>query len=204
MSEPREIRVSHAERDQYVNRLNEAFAEGRLDVEEFSERVDQANQAKVRSELEVLVRDLPAPGTHLVSGTSAVPAPVAEYGAVQRIEPGGPPQELHISPIGGLSRKGRWRMRPKTTVVTLIGGVDLDLTEATFAQQVVELRSYNVIGGVSLKVPPGVRVETSGFNLLGGTDNRTDWSDDPTAPVVRVTSFSLIGGLSAKTKRPQA
>jgi len=55
-----ELRASDAERDVVVTRLREAHAEGRLTVEEFSERLDAALAARTRGDLEELTRDLPA------------------------------------------------------------------------------------------------------------------------------------------------
>ena len=56
-----QLRASDAERDAAAGRLREAHAEGRLTVEEFSERLDAALAARTRGDLEALTRDLPAP-----------------------------------------------------------------------------------------------------------------------------------------------
>src|SRR4051812_38426597 len=71
----------------------------------------------------------------------------------------------HITPMGGLRRAGRVALRPKTTVVTLIGGVDLDLTDATFPPEGAHLTKVSLVGGVSVVAPADVRVEVSGFSL---------------------------------------
>ena len=57
------LRASDAERDVVAGRLREAHAEGRLTVEEFSERLDAALAARTRGDLEALTRDLPAAGS---------------------------------------------------------------------------------------------------------------------------------------------
>jgi hypothetical protein len=56
-----EIRASDAERERVATRLREHAAEGRLDVDELDERLQQAYTARTRSELERLTDDLPAP-----------------------------------------------------------------------------------------------------------------------------------------------
>ncbi|WP_019631056.1 DUF1707 and DUF4870 domain-containing protein [Actinomadura atramentaria] len=56
------LRVSDAERDAVVARLQEAYAEGRLDHDEFDLRAHLAMTAKTRGDLDPLERDLaPAP-----------------------------------------------------------------------------------------------------------------------------------------------
>lgn len=56
---PGDMRVSDAERRETADLLSEHHAEGRLDAEEFNERVEKAMAAKVRSDLDALLVDLP-------------------------------------------------------------------------------------------------------------------------------------------------
>ncbi len=55
------IRASDRERDAATQRLQEAFAEGRLDDSEFDQRMRTALSARTRPELDQLLADLPAP-----------------------------------------------------------------------------------------------------------------------------------------------
>jgi hypothetical protein len=54
------IRASDEDRDRAVSLLREHHAAGRLDAEEFSERLDKAYAAKTLGELDELMADLPA------------------------------------------------------------------------------------------------------------------------------------------------
>jgi len=181
-----EVRASDAEREALVERLNLACGEGRLDLEEFSERLELAYAARTRSELDALVEDLPQDAPDAPAPAAAKPRPTGRT-------------SWHISPLGGLSRRGSWRVPADTLVVTLIGGVDLDLTEAELDAPVVSVRQFSVIGGADVVVPPGVRVEVSGFSILGG--RRVDVDDRAAAanaPVLRITSFSILGGVHVR------
>ena len=62
-------RLSDAERTAAVAELSDAFAEGRLDAEEFEARMSVASQAKLSHELDPLFADLPGP--HAVRAASA-------------------------------------------------------------------------------------------------------------------------------------
>jgi len=55
------IRASDRERDAATQRLQEAFAEGRLDDAEFDQRMRTALSARTRPELDGLLADLPQP-----------------------------------------------------------------------------------------------------------------------------------------------
>jgi hypothetical protein len=173
------IRATDAERDAALQRLSAATGDGRLTLEEFSQRMDRATTAKTRAELGRLVADLP-------TDAGAASGAVAERG------PGRP--SWHISPIGGLSVSGPWRMERSVIVVSLIGGADLDLSQAQLAASEVTLTKVSLLGGVSIGVPPGIRVDASGFSLIGGTSVEAGPEPGPGAPTVHVRAFSLLGG----------
>ena len=63
------LRLSTAEREQASARLAEHFAEGRLDNDEYAERLDRIWAARTRGELRPVFRDLP--------GGTQPPAPAA-------------------------------------------------------------------------------------------------------------------------------
>lgn len=54
------LRASHAERDQVVDALKDAFVQGRLTKEEFDLRVGHALAARTHADLATLSADLPA------------------------------------------------------------------------------------------------------------------------------------------------
>jgi len=67
------MRVSDAERNEVADELSRNYGEGRLDETEFNHRLDQAMQAKTRSDLTGLLDDLPSPLATLPGGRSGPP-----------------------------------------------------------------------------------------------------------------------------------
>lgn len=63
------LRIGNAEREQVVQRVHDAFAEGRLDAEELQQRLDATYRARTLAELTPLVADLPT------TRSVGVPAP---------------------------------------------------------------------------------------------------------------------------------
>jgi len=55
------IRAADADRERIAERLRKAHAEGRLDMDEFQQRLEDCYGAKTLGELAALVRDLPRP-----------------------------------------------------------------------------------------------------------------------------------------------
>jgi hypothetical protein len=191
-----EIRASDAEREAVATLLNDAVGAGQLSLEEFSQRVDAAYAAKTRGELDRLVADLPASQPGAAPVPVPPPAPTPLVGPAVHV-PARP--QWWVSLIGGLTRRGRWRVPERTICVTVLGGVDLDLREAQLAASVVQVQAITVLGGVTVRVPRGIRVEVTGFSLLGSRRVRVDESAvGPHAPTVVVQAFLVLGGLDIR------
>jgi hypothetical protein len=180
------IRASDSERAVTVDRLKTAHDEGRLTLDEFTDRIAKTRQAQTRGELQALVADLPAP--------SATPSGSRAGGQAAS----GQSPETRILPIGGWKQRGRIRLDHDIDVFSLIGGVDLDLTDAEFAADEVTVTSISLLGGADVTAPANVRVEVEGMSLLGGREIKTRQPSDPAAPVLRLRIWRLIGGVEVQ------
>jgi len=177
------IRASAQERDETVQRLQTAFAEGRLNVEEFEAYVRAALTAQTQEELGGLLADLPAPTVR--------PAPARRVGT------------LVLAVMGGEQRRGRWRVPERYTAVAVMGGYSLDLWAAQLSAPVTAITAVAIMGGVEVVVPPSVRVEMHGLPLLDGWSNHVREEDlPPHAPEVHVRGVALMGGVEARSRKP--
>src|ERR1700759_4233160 len=80
--------ASDADRERVVNLLREHHAEGRLDLEEFHERLNAAYAAKTIGDLDALLADLPAIDLYRLPAAGLRPAPVGSWSPARR--QGGP------------------------------------------------------------------------------------------------------------------
>ena len=71
------LRISDAERDRAVSDLSEHFQAGRITLDEFEERSDQALHAKTYADLSVLFHDLPRIRRQVLPAADRRPAPRA-------------------------------------------------------------------------------------------------------------------------------
>ncbi|HTZ26813.1 MAG TPA: DUF1707 domain-containing protein [Streptosporangiaceae bacterium] len=186
------LRASDADRDRAASVLNEALAEGRLTADEHSERLDSIYAAKTQADLVPLLEDLPAPAA------SSSPVPAAGN-APARAYHGGP----IIAIFGGAVRKGRWRVPPSSTIVTVFGGADIDLRDAVLPGREITIKAVSVFGGMSITVPPEMRVVDSGIAVFGGRDvsGETPESEGPNAPLLRIQGACVFGGISVRHKQ---
>lgn len=195
-----ELRASDADRDRVVERLRDAVAEGRLDMEEFEERLDAAYKSRTYAELEPLTRDLPAPAGGPVGGPVAAPTAAAEPWT-GRIGGGGS-SATAVAVMSGFQRKGRWTVPARFDAVAFWGGGELDLREADFAQREVVINCVAIMGGIEITVPPGVELDVRGFGFMGAFDQRDNPGPfEPGAPRVVVTGFAFWGGVEIKVKQ---
>jgi hypothetical protein len=186
-----EVRASDAERDAVVGRLNQAVGEGRLTMDEFSERIGLAYAARTRGDLGPLLRDLPADADGTVLAAADATSVVSDGSQ-------GKDTRWNISPIGGIRHRGHWRVPRHTVAIGVLGGVDVNLSEAELAAPEVMITKVSVIGGVSVRVPPGMRVEVSNFSIIGGRNINLGGPLAPNAPVLRIRSFSILGGVKVR------
>ena len=82
-------------------------------------------------------------------------------------------------------------------LLTWYGGGRLDLRGATISPGGADLRIRAIFGGVQLIVPPTWRVEAmTTFPMMGGIANTTTAPADPDAPVLRVSTLAVFGGVA--------
>ncbi|MGW6913782.1 DUF1707 SHOCT-like domain-containing protein [Kitasatospora sp. NPDC054939] len=195
-----DMRASDADRERIAELLRDAYAEGRLDVDEHAERIEAAYRAKTMGELAPLTRDLPAHRS-----ISFEKGPLGGAQPAGRPRPAQPPARQEsptmLAVFGGASRKGRWRVGSQLRAVAIFGGVEIDLTDAVFESPEVVIEVAAVFGGVDIKVPENVSLHGGGVGIFGGFDVKEQTAADPYAPVVRVKGAAVFGGCEARPRR---
>ena len=181
-------RVADADRDRTVTLLREHVVEGRLTLDEFSERMGAALEAKTRGDLEAVMADLPAPS----SAPTATPVTTGSPRKASR---------WHIAVMSGHSTRGRWRIGGKTKAVAIMGGCDMDLRRAEIEGPEVEITAFTFWGGINVIVPEGFDVELRGFSFMGGRSLRLrDVPIVPGSPRIIVRGFAIMGGIEVKSR----
>ena len=87
-------------------------------------------------------------------------------------------------------------------ILSMFGGVLLDLRKVTPAPTGIRLDLAVVCGGVSVVVPEGWRVQFDGNCILGGWSDNTKTTAEEDVPTMTITGFIVMGGLQAVTKSP--
>jgi hypothetical protein len=173
------VRASDADRERAVASLREHLVHGRLSLEEFTQRMASAYDAKTSSDLAELQSDLPT--TVAEPRRSALRHLVAIFGAAKRT--------------------GALRVHQQLVCVAIFGSVTLDLRGALIEGDEVNVRAITAFGSVEVIVPEGVEVDLTGLALFGAKETRgKPGALQSGAALVRVNAFVLFGSTEVQVK----
>lgn len=103
--------------------------------------------------------------------------------------------------LGGVQRACKATSLRRGSVSVVLGGVDLDLREATLDPEGADLDLSATLGGVNVTVPSEWRVVVEDRATLGGVEalvtDPEELRDD--APLLRVEAGALLGGVAIMT-----
>lgn len=114
-----DMRASDNDRDRVAAALREHHAQGRLDVDEFKDRIEQAYSAKTLGELDTLMRDLPEQDLY------QLPVP-AEHRAVNQ-----PPITMGRK-VGRVAWKGVWATWAAVSLINVVIWLLVSVTTGHF------------------------------------------------------------------------
>lgn len=180
--EPRPVRpsapVAESDREVAVEALQHAAGDGRLPLQEFSERVGAALAASTRDELAAAT-----------AGLEAAP-PVGSTRTVSSV----------VTIFGNRRQIGRWRLPGALRARALFGDIYLDLRGVVVSDDVVDISAITLFGNLCLDVPEGVEVELTGFDVLGDRELRlTPVPRRSGTPLIRVRAHGLLGDVYVRT-----
>jgi hypothetical protein len=175
------LRVSDADRNGTLRRLHNAVALGLIDIGEFEERSALVSQARLHTDLEALVGDLPGPGAIITS-------------AADRIELRGV--------MGSLKRHGEWVVPTRLALHRRMGSVDLDLTRARFAGPMIVVELDLRFGGLDLRLPDGASASIDDVEVVVGSasDHRRDAPAEG-SPHIVLTGKVVCGSVDIRGPR---
>ena len=196
-----EEHVSPASKERVVQELAEHFAHDRLSLAEYERRVVLAYRATTADQLRDLTKDLaPVPAVRAADVPSSAPASTKLALAPDQT----PKKRTFLALMSGVIRKGNWLVPARSRAIAFMGGVSLDLREATLTAPVTDIYIFAMMGGVEVIVPPDVRLESDGFAIMGGFEDqlKEPASRDPNAPLIRVHGLAIMGGVEARVAEP--
>jgi len=182
-------------REETIDQLISNYGHGKLSIDAFERRLDQALDAKSHETLSSLTDDL-----ELIAEQRVTEQRKRELGVQTGARDANEVNHL-ITLFSGRSKKGRWTAAEEILVVNVCGGSDLDFSDARLASQATRVKVFCLCGGVNIRIPEGMRVVSNAIPLFGGVSDRSPTVDDPDAPTVIVDGIVLFGGIDIRIKK---
>lgn len=173
------LRAADTDREQVAEALREALGQGRLDMGEFSERLDRLYRTRTYGELRPLLADLPAEsaGAPVVAGESVE---IRRRGS--RIE-----------------RVGRWAVPRRLRVDSVAAPVVLDFSSARIGGNRVDIELAVRYGPTTLILPAGATADISEVDVRwAGSRSRVPNDPVPGAVHFRVTGLQVAAPLRVR------
>lgn len=192
--DPSRLRISDEDRHKVAELLRDAAGEGRIDLEELDERLEATYAAKTYGDLVPITIDLPAHPQQ--PATPVVPRETLPAAATF---------ENSVSIMGDCTRKGAWLVPERHHAFALMGGVTLDMREATFAAKETVVYANAVMAGIDIYVDARTHVIVEGVGIMGAFDQGRDKVPaeiTADSPVVRVKGVALMAGVTVTRKGP--
>ena len=181
------IRASDADRQRVADVLGQAYADGRLSMDEFNERNTSVWAAKTIGELTPLTVDL-----------GGAPATVAVNNGAGLVTVDGV-SAVHTYAILSTKRQPEyWAVPNMVSALCFMGSAEYDCRKATFLSPHVELNVLAVMGSVVLRVPDGVSVIDKTNTIMGSVELKDLTPAKPGAPVIELTGFIFMGSIEVR------
>ena len=165
------MRASDLDREARISILREAAAEGRINMEEFSERVAGVTEARTVGELARLTDDLPEQPSH------------------RR------PTRWLLAVLGSTERSGRLTVGRRVVCLVALGNIDLDLHQARLTERTVTIVVVGVLGSVDVYLPEEFDAEVRAVSILGHANAHGNDLARPGGPLVLLVSLSALAGI---------
>jgi hypothetical protein len=185
--------------------ISAAFAGDRISLAQFEERLGLIRQAPNRASIDAIIADL------VPSGGVAVPAglvPVAtDHTAVVRPADHlpAPADVLRIRTImGSTKRAGAWTVPFRLELKVVLGELVIDLRDAIFWSDVLDIELDAALANVTLIVPAGTQVENQSEERFSSSSHSTRSTRGlaPFGLLIRITGSVRFSNLEIKERPP--
>lgn len=185
----RDLRISNADRERAVAHLEDCTGEGRLNLDEFAERVDAVYAAKTFADLDPILADLPAAGGVRRSTVDALVPPPASSAVEIR------------AAASSVRREGRWIVPRRLRVSGKAGSVRLDLSQAVIQTSEVDIDVSLVAGSLKVILPRHATADDHDLRLWASSSRNRAQAADTAGGTVHVRLHGELKASSVKVRR---
>lgn len=158
----RAVRIGDVERDAAIEVLRTAAGEGRITVEELDDRMELVAVARFPADLDRILADIV---TELPSENSGTAVSGTPDGSRMETRPGESPgsREILRSPWTGLTRRGRWPVKPYLRCEPAGVLLELNFLDVVTDLEIIDIDVAARTGTLKLIVPDSWGVDSTGL-----------------------------------------
>jgi hypothetical protein len=192
-------------REEAIRALSAAFATDRLSLGQFESRLVLVRQAPNRATLDAILADL-VPSDEFVLPTGLVA--LADHTGVaghEELAPVEPAEYLRIKTVMGSSKRaGSWTVPLRLDLKVVLGELTIDLRDAVFCSDVLDIDVNVLFGSLTLIVPAGTQVENESEERFSSSSHsvRSTKGIARIGLLIRITGQVKWSSLEIKEKRP--
>lgn len=190
-------------RHEAIRLLCAAQARDQLTLDDFEGRLERIKQAPNPATLEAIVADLQEDDPYPGPLTASSPAPARVSAAADA--PVAPAEFLRITSVfASTKRAGSWTVPLEIQALVVLGELTLDLRDAVFDSDVLDIDVSATLGSFTLIVPAGTQVENEIEETLSSSEHSTRNARGarPNGLLVRVRGRSLLASIEIKERYP--
>jgi hypothetical protein len=165
-------------------RLQWGYAHGHITLGQLEERLAKLINCQSKETLLSLLEDIPSEKTE-------------KYSQEYQYRP--EENETLIAIFSSNDRKGRWIVPRQVNCFSLFGSCSLDLRNAEFPHDKLEIRGLSIFGSIDVKVPPEIEVSAGGIPIFGSISNQTK-AERP-RKLIRFKGIAIFGSFHARTRK---
>ncbi|WP_158970677.1 DUF1707 and DUF2154 domain-containing protein [Paraglaciecola sp. L3A3] len=182
-------------REEVIDTLIYNYSHGVISDQAFERRLDQAMASSNHQDIVELAQDLETPKDNQYAAEKERQFNI-NYATSHSNSP-----DTIVNILGGTTRSGQWTVPSEIRIFSILGGSEIDFTDAIFTTPNVTVKIFCLLGGDNIYIPENVNVVSKAFCILAGMDNTAPSIASRQAPTITIEGIVILGGLDIKIKR---
>lgn len=178
-------------RTEILEKLNDAFANGFLEMEDYESRMELAHKASSIEELQKVVYDFPDSG--LKNRFAEKPPVTHEHKKPININID--LQDTVFTVLGDNTINGVDLPSDNLNIVNILGETKIDLTSENYIKNLFEINVFCMLGSLRIYAPDNVKIKTQMMNVLASSENLPPSSDSKQEKIVIIKGVCILGDI---------
>lgn len=182
-------------RAKIIRRLETAYADNKLELDEYEKRLELAYKAEFMEDLEVLVHDFPDPQ----------PDESREIDRETDLDISKTDDDTNITLMGDQNLSAEDFSNRKIQSISILGDINIDVRNFRNSEKPIHIKIYSCLGDTRIIIPRGMKVKNRLKSLLGDYElvrnkdqNFPKESPAESKGICILEGFSLLGDISIR------